>query len=37
LTLDQLLGVPKLLFVPAMAALLVLVLAAVHFFIDPTP
>jgi uncharacterized membrane protein YedE/YeeE len=37
LTLDQLLGLPQVAFVPAMAVLLVLVLAAVHVFIDPTP
>jgi uncharacterized membrane protein YedE/YeeE len=37
LTLNQLLGIPKGLFVPVMAILLVLLLAAVHFIVDPTP
>jgi hypothetical protein len=37
LTLERLSGVRPALLVPAMAVLLVLVLAAVHFFIDATP
>jgi len=37
LTLDRLVGVRPTVFVPAMAALLVLVLTAIHFFIDPPP
>lgn len=35
LTLDQLVGLRPALFVPIMAALLVLLLSAVHYFIDP--
>jgi hypothetical protein len=37
LTLERLFGVRPWVFVPAMAALLALLLAAVHFFIDATP
>jgi uncharacterized membrane protein YedE/YeeE len=37
LTLNQLLGIPGGVFVPAMAAMVVLVIAAVHLFVDPTP
>ena len=37
LILERLFGVSRLVFVPAMAILVVLILAAVHFFIDPTP
>ena len=37
LTLERLFDVSRLVFVPAMAILVVLILAAVHFFIDPTP
>ena len=37
LTLERLAGLRPMLFVPAMAAVLVLALTAVHFFLDSTP
>jgi len=37
LTLDRLVGLPRAVTIPMVTALVLLVLAVVHYFIDPTP